>query len=195
MGKVERIHSELKVTHLAPVKRVGLVLVLTGNGKGKTTSALGMLLRACGHGMKVCAVQFMKGDIYTGEWDGMRKLDCDVELIPAGMGFCGIQGNPFTHAQHREAAQHAVALARERIRSGEYDSLILDEINNAVHLGLVDVEQVLDLIREKPPLTHLVLTGRDAHPAVLELADTVSEVNEIKHAYRKGIEPQPGIDF
>lgn len=193
--KVERAHPELAVTYLKPEKRVGLVLVLTGNGKGKTSSALGMLLRACGHGQKVFMIQFMKGDIYSGEWDGIKKLDCDVELAPSGMGFCGIQGNPFTHLQHREAAQAALGKAAERIKSGEYDLVILDEINNALHLNLVDLDQVLDLIRNKPPLTHLVLTGRDAHPAVLELADTASEVNEIKHAYRKGIEVQPGIDY
>lgn len=195
MEKVERLHPELQVTRLEPGQRVGLVVVLTGHGKGKTTSALGMLLRACGHGMKVCMIQFMKGDIYSGEWDGIKKLDCDVELIPAGMGFCGIQGNPFTHAEHREAAQRAVALAGEKVRSGEYGAIILDEINNAVHLNLVDLEQVLNLIREKPLMTHLILTGRDVHPLVVELADTVSEVHEIKHAYRKGIEPQPGVDF
>ena len=197
MGKprVERLHPELDVTFLKPEKRVGLVVVLTGNGKGKTSSALGMVLRACGHGMKVFMIQFMKGDIYTGEWDGIKKLQCDVELVPAGMGFCGILGNPFTHAQHREAAQRALRAAKEKLQSGEYDLVVLDEINNALELKLLDLDQVLDLVRIKPPLTHLVLTGRDAHPDIIELADTVSEVHEIKHAYRKDIEPQPGIDF
>ena len=195
MDKVQRTHPELEVTVLKPKKRVGLVVVITGNGKGKTTSAMGMILRACGHGMKVSAIQFMKGDIYTGEWDGIRKLDCSVELIPTGMGFCGIQGNPYSHAVHREAAQQAMGIAGEKIRSGDYDFILLDEINNAVKLGLVDVEQVTELIRRKPPLLHLILTGRDAHPDVVELADTVSEVVEIKHAYRKDIDPQPGVDY
>jgi cob(I)alamin adenosyltransferase len=81
------------------------------------------------------------------------------------------------------------------MKSGQYDIVILDEINNALHLKLVDLEQVLEIIRRKPPLMHLVLTGRDAHPQVMELADTVSEIKEVKHAYRKGIEPQPGIDY
>jgi cob(I)alamin adenosyltransferase len=174
---------------------VGLIVVLTGYGKGKTSSAVGMVVRACGHGMKVSMTQFMKGDIYTGEWDGIRKLDCDVELIPSGMGFCGIQGNPFSHAVHREAAQQALRMAREKLESGRYDLMVLDEINNALKLNLVDLEQVLELIRLKPPLMHLVLTGRDAHPDIIALADTVSEVQEIKHAYRKDIEPQPGIDY
>lgn len=193
--KVGTLHPHLEVTHLKPKKRVGLVVVLTGYGKGKTSSAVGMVVRACGHGMKVCMIQFMKGDIYTGEWDGVEKLDCDVELIRTGMGFCGIMGNPYSHPVHRQAAQQAVELAREKLDSGSHDLVVLDEINNALHLKLVDLDQVLDLIRRKPPLTHLVLTGRDAHPEIIEAADTVSEVKEIKHAYRKDIEAQPGIDY
>jgi cob(I)alamin adenosyltransferase len=193
--KFTRLNPQIEITHLKPEKRVGLVVVLTGYGKGKTSSALGMVVRACGHGMKVCMLQFMKGDIFTGEWEAVKKMDCEVELVPTGMGFCGIQGNPYSHAQHREAAQRALAMAKERIASGKYDLIVLDEINNAVHLKLVDLDQVIDLVRGKPPLLHLVLTGRDAAPEVIALADTVSEVKEITHAYRKGIEPQPGIDF
>jgi cob(I)alamin adenosyltransferase len=192
---VVNLHPELEITRLDPEKRVGLVVVITGHGKGKTSSAVGMAVRACGHGMRVSIIQFMKGDLYTGEWDGIKKLACDIELIPSGMGFCGIQGNPFPHSAHREAAQQAVKLAREKIESGGFDVLILDEINNAVKLNLVDLDQVVDVIQSKPPLTHLILTGRDAHPRVIELANTVSEVKEIKHAYREGIEPQPGIDY
>lgn len=193
--KLTRLNPQLEMTFLKPEKRVGLVVVLTGYGKGKTSSALGMVFRACGHGMKVCMIQFMKGDIFTGEWEAVKKIDCDVEIVPTGMGFCGIQGNPYSHAMHREAAQRAVSLAKERITSGAYGLIVLDEINNAVQLKLVDLDQVLDLIKNKPPLLHLVLTGRDAAPEVVELADTVSEVREVTHAYRKGIEPQPGVDF
>jgi cob(I)alamin adenosyltransferase len=184
-----------KIERLEPKERRGLIVVITGNGKGKTTSALGMALRACGHGMRVCIIQFMKGDLYAGEWDGVKKMSCDIELIATGKGFCGIQGNPYPWAEHRANAQDAVDLAREKIAGGECDLLILDEINNALKLKLVDLEQVLDLLRGKPPLLHLVLTGRDAHPEVVEIADTVSEVREIKHAYRKDIEPQPGVDY
>lgn len=193
--KFQRSNPELPLTHLAPKERVGLVVVVTGYGKGKTTSALGMVLRACGHGMKVAMIQFMKGDIYSGEWDGLQNLDCGLEFYPTGMGFCGIEGNPFSHEEHRDAAQRAIEMAREKLVAGDYDMVVLDEINNAVHLKLVDLEQLLDLIRSKPRLTHLILTGRDAHPEVVELADTVSEVREIKHAYRKGIEVQPGVDY
>ena len=184
-----------KIDRLEPKERRGLIVVITGNGKGKTTSALGMALRACGHGMRVCIIQFMKGDIYAGEWDGIKKLDCNIELHATGKGFCGILGNPYPWAEHRDNADDAIELAREKMASGAFDLLVLDEINNALKLKLVSLEQVMELLRAKPPLMHLVLTGRDAHPAVIELADTVSEVNEIKHAYRKGIDPQPGIDY
>ncbi len=195
-GKFIRAESaQVPVTRLEPKVRQGLVLVITGHGKGKTTTALGLALRACGHGLRICLIQFMKGDLYAGEWDGVKKMACSMELIATGKGFCGIQGNPYPYQEHRANAQEAIKLAREKLASGQVDLLILDEINNALHLKLVDLEQVLQLIRTKPPLTHLVLTGRDAAPEVMELADTVSEIREIKHAYRQGIEPQPGIDY
>jgi cob(I)alamin adenosyltransferase len=193
--KMTRFNPQLTMTTLTPQKRVGLVVVLTGYGKGKTSSALGMVFRACGHAMKVCVIQFMKGDIFTGEWEAVKKLDCAVEIVATGMGFCGIQGNPYSREQHREAAQRALGLAKERIASNGYDLIVLDEINNAVHLNLVDLEQAVELVKAKPPLMHLVLTGRDAAPQILSLADTASEVKEIVHAYRKGIEPQPGVDY
>ena len=185
----------MEITRLTPEGQKGLIVIITGNGKGKTTTALGIAVRACGHNLRTCIIQFMKGDIYAGEWDGIKKMNCQVELIPTGKGFCGIQGNPYPYKEHRKNAQEAIQLARQKIESGQYDILILDEINNALSLHLVDLEQVLEMIRTKPPKMHLVLTGRDAHPQVIELSDTVSEILEIKHAYRKGIEPQPGIDY
>jgi len=185
----------MEITKLVPKEPRGLVVVITGHGKGKTTTAFGLAVRACGHDMRVCIIQFMKGDLYSGEWDGVKKMNCAIELHTTGKGFCGIQGNPYPHSEHRQNAQDAIALAREKMVSGNYDLLILDEINNALHLKLVDLVQVVGLIEKKPPLLHLVLTGRDVHPQIIELADTVSEVVEIKHAYRKGIEPQPGIDY
>ncbi len=187
--------DKVPISRLEPKERRGLILVITGYGKGKTTTALGLALRACGHELRTSIIQFMKGDLYAGEWDGVKKMSCPIELIATGKGFCGIQGNPYPYEEHRANAQEAVILAREKLASGRVDLLILDEINNALHLKLVDLEQVLELIRAKPPLTHLVLTGRNAHPQVIELADTVSEIVEVKHAYRQGIEPQPGIDY
>jgi cob(I)alamin adenosyltransferase len=180
---------------LEPRNKVGLIVVLTGEGKGKTTSALGMALRAVGHGMKVCIIEFMKGDMYAGELNGLKMLGPNVEVHLMGKGFCGIQGNPYPYKEHRANAQDAVKLAREKISSGAFDMVILDEVNNAVKLRLVDLPQVMGLIELKSPLMHLILTGRDAHPDIIERADTVSEVKEIKHAFRKDIEPQKGIDY
>lgn len=194
-GKFIRIEAEAAVSRLELKEKKGLIVVITGYGKGKTTTALGLALRACGHNLRTCIIQFMKGDLYAGEWDGVKKMSCPIEMIATGKGFCGIQGNPYPHREHRANAQEAIKLARKKLISGQLDLLILDEINNALHLKLVDLEQVLELLRRKPPLLHLVLTGRDAHPQVIELADTVSEIREIKHAYRQGIEPQPGIDY
>lgn len=185
----------LQINRLEPKQKQGLIVVITGNGKGKTTSALGMALRACGHGMKVCIIQFMKGDLYAGEWDGVKLLGGQVELHSTGKGFCGIQGNPYPKSEHRANAQDAIELSLEKTTSGNFDMVILDEINNALKLQLVDLEQVLEILEQKPPFVHLVLTGRDAHPLVIEKADTVSEVVELKHAYRKEIEPQPGVDY
>jgi len=183
------------ITRLIPKEKKGLVVVITGHGKGKTTTALGIAVRACGHDMKVCIIQFMKGDLYAGEWDGVKKMNCQIELIATGKGFCGIQGNPYPYQEHRKNAQEAVQLALQKIEEGPPDILILDEINNALHLKLVDLDQVLRIIDRKPPQMHILLTGRNAHPQIIELADTVSEIIEVKHAYRKGIEPQPGIDY
>jgi cob(I)alamin adenosyltransferase len=185
----------VEITHLVPKEKKGLVVVITGHGKGKTTTALGIAVRACGHDMKVAIIQFMKGDLYAGEWDGVKKMSCRIELIATGKGFCGIQGNPYPYKEHRENAQEAIQIVHQKMESDAPDILILDEINNALHLKLVDLDQVLQIIEKKPPQMHLVLTGRNAHPQVIERADTVSEIVEVKHAYRKGIEPQPGIDY
>ncbi|BDD86227.1 cob(I)yrinic acid a,c-diamide adenosyltransferase [Desulfofustis limnaeus] len=185
----------MEITKLEPKERRGLVVVLTGHGKGKTTSAMGMVLRASGHGMRVCIIQFMKGDLYSGEWDGVKLLGDRVELHVTGKGFCGIQGNPYPYDEHRRNAQDAIALALEKLRSDQFDLMVLDEINNALQLKLVDLQQVMAILDARPQGLHLVLTGRDAHPDVIERADTASRVDEIKHAYRRDIEPQPGIDY
>jgi cob(I)alamin adenosyltransferase len=127
----------MEITKLAPKKERGLVLVITGSGKGKTTTALGIAVRACGHNMRVCIIQFMKGDLYSGEWDGVKKIDCKVELVVTGKGFCGIQGNPYPYKEHRKNAQEAIQLVHQKMESGQCDILILDEINNALRLRLV----------------------------------------------------------
>ena len=188
-------NKPIKVEKLVPKNPQGLVVVITGDGKGKTTSAMGMVLRACGHGLRTCIIQFMKGDLYSGEWDGVKRLGEQVELHITGKGFCGIRGNPYPWIEHRANAQAAMALAAEKLASEAYDLVILDEINNALKLKLVDLEQVLTLLDQRPSKIHLVLTGRNAHPDLIKHADTVSEVREIKHAYQKNIEPPPGLGY
>lgn len=178
-----------------PNAKTGLIVVLTGNGKGKTTSALGMAVRAAGYAMGVCVIQFMKGDMHAGEIDGLKKLSPHVELHLTGKGFCGIRGDIHPYNDHRRNAQKAIEMAREKMLSGKFDILILDEISNAVSLKLVDLHQVLEIIDQKPPLLHLILTGRDAPPEVVARAHTVTDMREIKHAYRQGIKPQKGIDY
>ncbi|MCG8472137.1 MAG: cob(I)yrinic acid a,c-diamide adenosyltransferase [Desulfobacterales bacterium] len=185
----------MEIRTYAPQKKQGLVVVITGNGKGKTSSAMGMVLRAAGHGMKSAVIQFMKGDLYSGEWDGVKYLGGLVALTATGKGFCGIEGNPYSHAEHRKNAQDAIALAFQTMDTADLNLLVLDEINNALHLNLVDLSQVEAILERRPEHLHLILTGRDAHPHIISQADTASEIHEIKHAYRLGIEPQPGIDF
>jgi cob(I)alamin adenosyltransferase len=137
----------------------------------------------------------MKGDLYSGEIDGLKWLAPLVEFHQTGKGFCGIQGNPYPYHEHRANAQCAIELAAEKIHADLFDIVILDEINNALKLKLVDLPQVLELLDTKPPDLQLVLTGRDAHPEVCERAQTVTEMVEVKHAYRDGIEAQQGIDY
>jgi cob(I)alamin adenosyltransferase len=189
------VESSVPISCYLPEKRQGLVVIITGDGKGKTTSALGMALRGCGHQKRTTIVQFMKGDLYSGEWEGVNQLAPLVKLYHTGKGFCGIQGNPYPQTEHRQNAQAALLLVTEIITGSGCDIVILDEINNALHLNLVDLDQVKQLLALRPEPMHLILTGRSAHPELIELADTVSEVREIKHAYRRGIEPQPGIDY
>lgn len=176
-------------------EKPGLVVVMTGLGKGKTTAALGIALRAIGYDMKVCIIEFLKGDMHSGEIDGTKRLYPNLELHITGKGFCGIKGDKYSFEKHRSNAQDAIKLAKEKMLSGKFDIMILDEIHNAVELKLIDLQQVIELIEIKPLLMHLILTGRDAHPEIIKRAHTVTEMKEIKHAYQQGIKPQKGIDY
>ena len=175
--------------------RHGLVLVITGEGKGKTTSCLGIAVRAVGYGMRVLMVQFIKGSLYYGEIDGARRLAPEFELLPMGRGFVGIRGDELPWEEHVAAARDALSLSRERMLSGKYDVIILDEVNVAVHLGLLDVSEVTSLVRERPENVHLILSGRYARDEVIRLANLVSEVRNVKHPYDQGIEAEKGIDY
>lgn len=173
--------------------RQGLVIVHTGNGKGKTTAALGLALRACGQGQKVAMVQFIKGSWKYGELKAPEFLP-GFEIHPMGRGFLDLGGEG-PHPEDVALAAETFAVGREKVLSGAYDMVILDEVNYAVDYGLLPVEQVLVLIREKPGPVHLVLTGRNARPEVVEAADLVTEMREIKHPFQQGIKAQRGVEF
>ncbi len=173
----------------------GLVIVFTGNGKGKTTAALGIALRAAGHKMYVSIVQFLKSQSSTGELRAVERLMPEVEIVSLGKGFVNCCGDRMPRDEHRRAAQEALTLARQRMLSGSWDVLILDEINTAASLGLIDVKDIVSLVQEKPAKLHLLLTGRDAHPEVIALADLVTEMRNIKHPYDRGIPACQGIDY
>ena len=179
---------------MAAEKKKGLIIVHTGPGKGKTTAALGLGFRAVGDGLKVLMVQFIKGSWHYGELDAAELLGRDKFLIrPMGKGFVKLGGEP--DPEHKKAAEEAWAFAREKIFSGEYDMIILDEINYALSYGLVPVAPVVEALQQKPETLHVVLTGRNAHPDIIALADLVTEMREIKHPYQKGIEAQRGIEY
>ena len=170
----------------------GIVLVYTGNGKGKTTAAMGQALRALGHGFKVLVIQFMKGKKY-GEVLCAEKLLPNLKIIPCGLDSFVMKDNPAP--VDIELARQGLKLAQEALASKEYQMVILDEINVALDFKLIPLEEVLDLIRNKPDAIDLVLTGRYAPQEIIDLADTVSEVKEIKHHYSKGIKERAGIEF
>lgn len=173
----------------------GILAVMTGDGKGKTTSAIGTAVRAIGYGHKVIMIQFIKGDWHYGEIDGIQRLSPDFTLERCGIGFYKIMGDDRPEEAHLEAARRGLIRAEEVITSGEYRLVILDEINNAVKEGLLSIDEVLSVVDKKPPLLHLILTGRGAHPKLIEKADLVSEVRELKHPFKKGILAQKGFDY
>lgn len=169
----------------------GLIIVHTGNGKGKTTAALGLLMRAAGQNFKCVMLQFIKrkGSHY-GEHMSAAKLG--IELLSLGDGFTWDTKNP---EQDRRTAAEAWKICAEKINSGVYDLVVLDEINVALSLGMLDVENVAEVLRQKSPELHVVLTGRDAPEAIIEIADLVTEMREIKHPFNQGIYAQRGIEF
>jgi len=170
----------------------GCIQVYTGNGKGKTTASLGLALRAVGRGLNVCVFQFIKGGGRYGEHLAAEKLAPLLTIIQTGRpGWV----NTKDISEDRRIAQEAFVRAKELLASGEYDLFVCDEINGAVGFGLIDVEQVLDLISRKPEKTELVLTGRNAHQLVIEAADLVTEMKEIKHYYKAGVPARSGIEM
>ncbi|MBJ6726785.1 cob(I)yrinic acid a,c-diamide adenosyltransferase [Geomesophilobacter sediminis] len=170
----------------------GLIQVYTGNGKGKTTASLGLAFRAVGRGLKVCMIQFMKGGGPYGEQMAAERLAPLLTIVQTGRPGWVNKDNP--HEKDKELAREALALAREKLTSGEYDLVILDEANGAVSMGLLPVEDLLSLMQEKPARVELVLTGRNAHEKVIEAADLVTEMREVKHYYKAGVPARVGIE-
>ena len=173
----------------------GLTIIYTGKGKGKTTAALGIALRATGYKKKICMIQFIKGSWHYGEMESSKRLEPEFEMVAIGKGFVGIIDDKSPKEDHQEIAKEAIRISNEKIQSGKYDIVILDEINYAVNLNLISLDDVLDLIKSKPENVDLVLTGNYAKEEVIEAADLVTEMKEIKHPFQKGIKAKEGIDF
>ncbi|RBO82830.1 cob(I)yrinic acid a,c-diamide adenosyltransferase [Marinomonas aquiplantarum] len=169
----------------------GTFVLLTGNGKGKSSSALGMVARALGHGMKVGVVQFLKGEWNTGEIDFFRKQEhVRWEIMPSGFTW---------ETQNRDAdiqsSEQAWRQAEEMLQDDSFDLVVLDELTYLLHYEYLDEGKVLDALMARPENQHLVVTGRGASDALVELADTVSEIKEVKHAFKRGIKAQKGLEF
>lgn len=173
-------------------ERKGLVQVYTGAGKGKTTAALGLAMRACGHGRKVLMICFMKGDPNYGEVRISRKIP-NFTLIQSGLPTFVKKGHP--SEEDVQLAREGFRKAQNALKQKSYDLVILDEVNVAVDYGLLSLQEVMDLIQKRPASVELVLTGRYAHPEMVKSADLVSEIVEIKHPFQKGISSREGIDF
>jgi cob(I)alamin adenosyltransferase len=171
----------------------GMIQVYTGNGKGKTTAALGLACRAVGHGYTVFMIQFMKGNIEYGELETARKLAPSLTIKQMGRECFVSRENP--DPEDVSLAHEALALAKAAITSGEYDMVILDEINVAMNFGLISTQDVIKLMdEERPAHVELVLTGRYAPREIIEQADLVTEMAEIKHYYARGVQSREGIE-
>ncbi len=178
---------------MADVHR-GLIIVNTGPGKGKTTAAMGTALRAVGNGMKVLMLQFLKGSWHYGELDAVKAFGDNFVMKQMGRGFVKV-GGAETDPEDIKMVEQAWAEADAAIMSGRWDLVVLDEINYAISYGMLDPNKVAETLKRKPELVHVILTGRNAHPTIIELADTVTEMKQVKHAYEKGVLAQRGIEY
>ena len=178
---------------MADVRR-GLIIVNTGPGKGKTTAAMGTALRAVGQGMRVLMLQFLKGSWHYGELDAVQAFGDRFIMKQMGRGFVKV-GVEKPDPEDVRLVEEAWAEGAAAIHSREWDLVILDEINYAVSYGMLDPAKVVEVLKNKPAMVHVILTGRNAHPTIVELADTVTEMRQVKHAYEKGVEAQRGIEY
>jgi len=174
--------------------RRGLIIVNTGPGKGKTTAAMGTALRAVGNGMRVLMLQFLKGSWHYGELDAVETFGDKFVMKQMGRGFVKV-GGAETDPEDVRMVEDAWHEAEQAILSGQWDLIVLDEINYAISYGMLDPAKVVEVLKRKPEMVHVILTGRNAHPTIVELADTVTEMREVKHAYQKGVLAQRGIEY
>lgn len=172
-------------------RKKGLIIVNTGNGKGKTSAALGTSLRAAGNGFKVLVLQFMKGSWKYGELEAFKKFS-NVEIVQLGSGFTWHKENL---DEDRALAEKGWQKAKDAILNGDYQLIVLDEINYVLSYGLLDIGDIIKVLEKKPKMLHVILTGRDAMPEIIKFADLVTEMKEIKHPFKDGIYAQKGIEF
>jgi len=190
--RMERKKSVIDAKIAAADKEIGIIIVNTGNGKGKSSSAFGMVTRALGHGMKVGVVQFIKGAMSTGEEKFLRRFPDDVSFHAMGEGYTW-------ETQDRERdiakAKEAWEQARRFLADSSYGMVVLDELNIALKYRYLDVHMVIADLLDRPPMQHVVVTGRAAPPELVEVADTVTEMNVVKHAFKAGIVAQAGTEW
>jgi cob(I)alamin adenosyltransferase len=189
-ARFEKDGTNMSTEQIRRLKK-GLVQVYTGNGKGKTTASLGLAFRAAGHDFRVYVMQFMKGQTLYGELEAARRLGPNITIEQVGRkAFVLREPDP----QDLELAREAFGRAKMLVTSGDYDLVVLDELNCVVDYGLIPLEEVKSMIRAKAPHTELVMTGRGVHPDIIEMADLVTEMREIKHYYNAGQPARKGIE-
>lgn len=173
-----------------------MIIAFTGNGKGKTTAAVGNAIRFIGGGKRAFMLQFIKGPWTSGEHETVLRLDPEFRIVKCGKGFVGILGDTLPFSEHQKAAVEGLALAKKEIDAGNCDLIILDEAHNAVALKLLTTAQLVEFITyAKDKVEHIITTGRDAPKAIIKMADLVTEMKEIKHPYQKGEKAKKGLDF
>ncbi len=188
------MHSTIETFRPMTDIRRGLIIVNTGPGKGKTTAAMGTALRAVGNGMKVLMLQFLKGSWHYGELDAVKAFGDNFVMKQMGRGFVKV-GGAETDPEDIRMVEAAWDEAAQAIRSGHWDLVVLDEINYAISYGMLDPAKVVETLAKRPEQVHVILTGRNAHPSIVEIADTVTEMKQVKHAYEKGVMAQRGIEY
>lgn len=191
-ARMERLKASVDRRIEAAQEEKGLLVVFTGAGKGKTTAALGMAMRCIGHGMNVAVVQFIKGAIDTAEERVLKSFGDQVVFLRMGEGYIWETQD---RARDTEFAQRAWDAAKGFIRDPTFAMVILDEFNIALHHDYVQLADVLPVLQERPPMQHVVITGRSAKKELIEAADLVTEMGQVKHPFRKGIKAQKGIEF